>query len=134
MHKQTSSLLARFLTAVTLSTLLVSSTSFAEPAAARAKKTANDAISYMMKVYKVVNIDDCKAALDAVTKFGASNATHRDEIAAELAAAREDKEYGAALKAEMKKAQGKLKGIKKPKCAQDPDVRAAIRSALPKGL
>lgn len=114
--------------------LALASSAAADPATVRAKKTADSAIAYMMKVYAIVDGPDCKVALDKVNKFGIDNAKERDAIAAELAAAKKDKAYGDALKTEIKKAQAKLKGMKRPACASDADVRVAIRKALPAGM
>ena len=108
----------------------------AEPAAKRAKKTAQSTVTYLMKVYKVVGGTDCKAALERIKKFGAepANTKTRDSLAAEYAAAKEDEEYGAALQTEMKKAESKLKSLKRPACTADEEVRLAIREALPPGM
>jgi hypothetical protein len=100
----------------------------------RARKTANASIDYMMKIYKIVDVPDCNAALGKVNKFATENAKQRDALSAELAAAKTDKAYGDALKVEIEKAQAKLKGMKRPKCAADTNVRAAIRKALPDGM
>jgi seryl-tRNA synthetase len=134
MKTHTPSFLTRILSAAALTTLLAGSTAFADPASSRAKKTSDSIIDYMMKVYKVIDVDDCSAARDALTKFTTDHATERDAIATELEAARADKAYETALKAEMKKAQGKLKGLKKPTCAANQDVRKVLRTAMPKGL
>lgn len=100
----------------------------------RAKKTADRAIAYLLKLAAAADGADCKAVVAKLEQFATDNAAERDALSAEFAAGEKDKAYGDALAAEGKKAQQKLKGLKRPPCVSNDDVRAAMNKARVKGM